>query len=233
MNDTTRGRRSVASYGELFRLVVDRPGTAHEIAARYDGMSPRSVSLLLRQMACGGLLLVTAWRWVEHAKYGIWVPVFGFEGPPAPLPDGARPLNVKRRGRVVQRHLRDVHCFIVLMKALMVEALTPDEVAEIAGMYAPTLVGTLRDLSECCHVIYVHHWMRSIHPGGLPIPLYAFGIDMVSKPRPKPQALRAIWARSQDQRRQRLLNIRMLFITAGKQYPPDLTKQRSKGAMTA
>lgn len=217
------GRCSIVDYGGLFRLVVDRPGTADQVAKRF-GMRAKAVRRLLRQMADLGLIVVSAWRWTRHRRVSTWQPVYSFEGPPAPRP-------AMRRVRLAPPG-RDMRCFVVLLQALMLDAMTPEEAAAMAGLHAPCVVAMLREFSESLHVIYVYRWMRSIRPGGPPVPLYVFGIDMKSRPRPKPQALRAIRARVTEQRRQRLLNIRMLFITAGRQYPPDLTALRSKGAPT-
>lgn len=208
------GRCSLADYAALLRLVVDEAGTAFELAVRF-GMGVDAVSAVLRRMTGMGLLNVCAWRRTDHGVFATWQPVFGFFGPPAPRPPGARDICVPGQRR-------DLDQFVRMVQATQISSATVVELAEWSGLSQGRARPLLRAMADELRLLYVSGWHRATPTSWPPMPAYSFGIDVRSRARPTAQALRAIFDKARQQRRRRRLSIEMTFLTAGKTYPPSI-----------
>lgn len=130
-------------------------------------------------------------------------PVWAFDGSGCPL------LSITEtdgRGLHVARFCR-------LMVALMQAPQKLDSLRATSGIDADVLRELMRHLCTRARLAYVAHWSRSKRRGGPWLAHYSFGIDKASQPHPRHRKAHDL--------------TQLLFTTAGRQWPPHTTTERT------
>ena len=212
-----RGRCSRQGYADLLRLVIDEPGTCASLAQSF-GMRTNRVGAILRVFREFGVAYPVAWQVSPNGRHA--TAVWGADADPAPHPFNKPAPHFKSSQR------QDTRSFCQLVAALKSAPCSLEQIAadiDISERRASILMRHMLRI----RLVYVEAWGASKQSGWKPSPIYRYGIDCKSKPRPA--SLTAIMAakraqlaeaRARARARSQVEALRMVFMTAGMPASP-------------
>lgn len=190
-------------YAEVMKALRATPMTNGEIAERFS-MTPCAAALMTRQMACVGLVHVSAWEKPSNQN-GPWRAVFSLgQGVEPPYPGKSRHKAYERKNNLRSSLISLASVVRCLEHPVSIKDLVEFTGCSPSGM--TTLIRTMHKLG----LVYVADWSVRVGQGGYPERLFQFGERADARlPDPMSEKLRnkrRYWTRVERAKHQEFIN---------------------------